>query len=216
MPSAEEMFEHLYRDGIRELEWNEAQNEKQLKDLQSTTPPIAGPRLDVIMLTQYGNMIRNVINNLKVERPDPQLVFRKGLSALKTIEEFRFILENLLEAVKHGDSLQNTLRRYGSEELKLLEDWGLGEVPEETEKNSPWRSNIGVGTFLRKMWGGLRKAALTVMDLVTEAIALIPQLATVKPKASIGITGPFPTFDLQFEIEGPSFTIHELFQALAQ
>jgi hypothetical protein len=55
---------------------------------------------------------------------------------------------------------------------------------------------------------------MTVMEIAINAIKVIPKLVAIKPKPSIGLSGPFPTFTLQFELEAESITIHELFNDL--
>jgi len=205
MPSSEEMFQHSYRDGLRELELNRAQNEVTLKDLQE--PSLQAQR---ILLKQYDKMMHAIIAHLTLEKPDPDLVLQKGLRALNRVEQFRFLLENLLEAVKRDDSLQNSLIRFYSLELIDLNDVSLSEE----KRKSPWPSNLRSGRLLRKLWDSLRKVALTLMEIVVNAIKIVPTLVSIKPKPSVGLSGPFPTFSLQFDLEAESITIHELFHAL--
>ena len=50
--------------------------------------------------------------------------------------------------------------------------------------------------------------------LVINAIKVIPKLIALKPKPSIGLAGPFPTFSLAFELEADSITLYELFKDL--
>jgi hypothetical protein len=52
------------------------------------------------------------------------------------------------------------------------------------------------------------------MELVANAVKVVPNFVSLKPKPSIGLAGPFPTFDLQFDLEAESLTIHELFHDL--
>ena len=52
------------------------------------------------------------------------------------------------------------------------------------------------------------------MELDVNAIKVIPKLVALKPKPSIGLSGPFPTFSLSFDIEAESITLHELFKDL--
>ena len=204
MPSREENFEHFYRDGLRDLELNRAQNDLDLQ------PAPDAPPAHLIMCEQYSKMIGDVIRSLSFDRPVPELVFKNGLNALKRIEEFRFLLDNLLEAVKRDDSLQNSLTRYS--ELGLI-DFPVSHLAEE-KRNSPWLFNRGTGRLLRKMLGRLRDAALTVMEMVINAMKQIPHLISLKPKAEIGVSGPFPTFEVQIDMEVEPVTLHELFRAL--
>lgn len=208
MPSSEEMFQHSYRDGLQDLELNRAQNEEDLKDALSAA--VVLPDAHRILYEQYSKMIRAVIKDLTLEKPDPDLVLQRGLRALNRVEQFRFLLENLLEAVKRDTSLQNSLRLYGS---LGLHDFPVANLSEET-RQSPWPFNPNSGRLLRKLWDRLRKAALTLMEIVTNAIKVIPKLVSIKPQPSIGLSGPFPTFSLQFDLEAESITIHELFHEL--
>lgn len=162
------------------------------------------------MCEQFSKMISDVIRSLSFDRPDPELVFKNGLNALKRIEQFRFLLDNPLEAVKRDDSLQNSLTRYS--ELGLI-DFPVSHLKEET-RNSPWLFNRGVGRVLKKLWESLRDAALTVMEMVINAMKQIPHLISLKPKAQIGVTGPFPSFSVQIDIEVEPVTLHEFFRAL--
>lgn len=203
MPSLEN-FEHFYRDGLRDLELNRAQNDLDLQ------PAPDAPPAHLIMCEQYSKMIGDVIRSLSFDRPAPELVFKNGLNSLKRIEEFRFLLDNLLEAVKRDDSLQNSLTRYG--ELGLI-DFPVSHLAEE-KRNSPWPFNRGAGRVLRKLLERLRDAALTVMEMVINAMKQIPHLISLKPKAEIGVSGPFPTFEVQIDIEVEPVTLHELFRAL--
>ena len=204
MPSREENFEHFYHDGLRDLELNRARNDLDLQ------PAPDAPPAHLIMCEQYSKMIGDVIGSLSFDRPVPELVFKNGLNALKRIEEFRFLLDNLLEAVKRDDSLQNSLTRYS--ELGLI-DFPVSNLTEE-KRNSPWLFNRGAGRVLRKLLERLRDAALTIMEMVINAMKQIPHLISLKPKAEIGVSGPFPTFEVQIDIEVEPVTLHELFRAL--
>lgn len=204
MPSPKENFEHCYRDGLRDLKLN-----RTLEDPDLQPSPDASPA-QRILCEQYSKMISDVITRLSFDRPDPELVYKNGLSALKRIEQFRFLLDNLIEAVKRDDSLQNCLIRY--HELGLI-DFSVANLTEE-KRNSPWPFNRGVGRVLKKLWERLRDAALTVMEMVISAIKQIPHLVSLKPKAEIGVSGPFPTFEVQIDIEVEPVTLHEFFRAL--
>jgi hypothetical protein len=123
-------------------------------------------------------------------------------------------LENLLEAVKRDDSLQNSLILY--RDLDLLDFTlppDLTEEPTEAKK-SPWPSSWFSGGILRNLWNHLQKVALNVMEIVANAIKVVPKLIAIKPAPSIGLSGAFPTFSLEFDLEAESITIHELFHEL--
>ena len=220
MPSSEEPFHHAYRDGLRDLELNRADNEIELKAELAAPAKLAEPAeladpkaklFRRILLEEYHETIQAVHESLTLPSPDPESILRRGLTALRRVEELRFLLDNLLEAVKRDDSLLNSLIRYQA--LGLVNNRNLVDVQEETRK-SPWPFNRDSGKFLRKLLQRLRKAALIVMEILANAVKVGPKFVALKPKPSIGLTGPFPTFDLQFDLEAESLTIHELFHDL--
>jgi hypothetical protein len=203
MATAEEMFKHMYDDALSHLEL-----QRSVEDVDGPTP--ANTASTGFLREEYRKVLTSIIESLRMEKPDAEIVLRKGLAAMNRIERFRWLVENLLEAVKRDDSLNNSLKRYGS--LGLLDECA-GSLPEE-KKNSPWPWNPGTGRFLGKLWDRLQRVALTVMELVVNAIKVIPKLVALKPKPSIGVSGPFPTFSLSFELEVDSITLHDLFNDL--
>lgn len=205
MASSEELFHHAYRDGLQALELNLAENQVELSSAIADTQ--AGlPRR--ILLEEYDRTIRAILESLRLPRPEPEAVLRGGLDALRHVEELRFLFDNLLEAVKRDDSLHNSLTRYQA--LGLIQNANLVDVTDEARK-SPWPFNRDSGRLLRKLWQRLRKAALIVMEIVANAVKVLPKFVSLKLKPSIGLAGPFPTFDLQFDLEAEPVTIHELF-----
>jgi hypothetical protein len=209
MASPEELFRHSFHDGLEALERNRLENEVELKTRRDDTPEQLSRR---ILLEMYDDTSRKVLESFKSEIADAEAVLRGGLKALQRVEEFRFLLDNLLEAVKRDDSLNNALLRY--RELELLEHPDLHDAKEETTKQSPWPWNRGAGQFLRRLWQRLRKLALTVMEVLVNAIKVVPKFASLKITPIIGITGPFPTLHLEFGLEAESVTIHDLFHDL--
>jgi hypothetical protein len=156
-------------------------------------------------------LFKEVLESLQLETLDPEQLFVAGLGALDKIESFRFVLDNLHEAIKRGESLQDTMTNY----VHI----GLLELPcplDADVHNSPWASNAGSSRFLRGLWKGLKKVALVVMEVMTQAIKAVPKWIALKPAASIGMTGVFPSFELEFElaVETKEVTIHEIFQNL--
>jgi hypothetical protein len=210
--SSEEMLQHLYHDRLQQLKLNQAQTEALGAELVGLGAELVDSRR--ILLEQYKAMIGEVIESLTIEKPDPELVLQRGLKALYRIEQFRFLLGNLLEAVKRDESLKNSLIHYKS--LGLTDFTPPQSFTQEEEKKSPWPSNAGAGRFLRKLWEQLRKAALTIMEIVLNAIKLVPKLVSIKPQPSIGLSGPFPTFSLEFDLEAEAITIHEFFHDLTE
>jgi len=198
------MFEHFHRDGLNDIELHRLRIEEELKTA------LSNKGAQGLLFEQYSDMVKGIIENLRLGKRDPEAVFQNGLGALKRIEQFRFLLENLIEAVKRDESLNNSLRQYDS--LGFF-DFKFVDLSEE-KRNSPWLSNPGSGRVLRRLWDSLRTVAFTVMDIVANAIKAVPKFVSIKPKPTIGFSGPFPTFSLQFDLEADSMTIHELFHVL--
>ena len=203
MATAEEMFTHMYDDALSDLEL-----QRSVEDLDS--PGQEDTAATKLLRDEYRGLVDSVAKSLKMEKPDAEIVLRKAFEALNRVERFRWLVENLVEAVKRDDSLNNSVKRYGS--LGLIE--GCATTLPDEERESPWPWNPGSGRFLRKLWDKLERVALTVMELVVNAIKVIPKLVALKPKPSIGLSGPFPTFSLSFDIEAESIPLHELFKDL--
>lgn len=204
MVSAGDVFLHSYGDALEHLKLIQTETALDAKT------DAKKPHVHVVLTEQFQTMVGSLIDDLSVEKPEPEVVLKRAFAAMNRIERHRFLLENLLEAVKRDESLQNSLGNYAR--LGLLDF----EFPNTTEekRQSPWRSNSGAGKLLRTLWDRLRRVAMTVMEIAINAIKVIAKLVAIKPKPSIGLSGPFPTFTLQFELEAESITIHELFNDL--
>src|SRR4030095_7540168 len=124
---------------------------------------------------------------------------------------FRHLVVNLLEAVKRGDSFQNSFQNLIH--AGLAPEVPNAPIPEE-KRSSPFFSTGGAGRFLQSVLAKLRDVGLTLMQIVTNAIKALPKLVKLKPKPIIGWSGPFPTFSLQVDLEAESVSIYDLFMML--
>jgi hypothetical protein len=230
MPSSEErfassedkIFQHIYRDRLRDLELSRSENQAELNSKEQTQESHR------ILFEQYDRLMDRVIRFLKfpwlddasatVEGvreelwKDPESVLRAALRALDHVEHYRFILDNLREVVKRDESLQDSIQRYG--DLGWLYEPHPNLPPDK--RHSPWGSFSGSGRVLRKLWGRLRKVALALMQIIINALKVIPRLVALKAKPSIGMAGLFPTFSLEFELEAEGITLDELFRMLTE
>ena len=216
MPIPSSEFSHFYKDCLKDLELHKSQNQNELNNFRS----IEGHSLAQLKLyEEYDRVLNDVIwklSNSNKEReikPDPERAFIAGLSAISIIEHFRFLLDNLLEGAKGGMSVQNMLRDYKPMETISFDVSNL-EEESDANKQSLYKSNYGLGRVIRQLLKRLKKCSLTVMELVAHAIKASSKLVAIKPKPSIGLSGPFPTFSLGFDLEAESMTIYELFQDL--
>jgi len=169
------------------------------------------------LLDEHQATLNNILARLGEEKPDPASIFQKGLRALADVDKERFLLENLLEAVKRGESFRNTLERYHAVGLT---DIDVSQLPLETPPSEKEKapalpaSSVGAGNLLQQFLNKLKQVATKTMQIVINAMKVIPKFIGIKP--SIGFSGPFPSFSLQFELQTESITLHELFQDLTR
>lgn len=209
MPTAEEIFIQYYRFAIQEIELIRIRNCKLIKERQFVYDQERRRAFDLV-IQYFENELDQINSELHAEVPDPEVLIWRCVSALNRLEKSHFLMSNLIEAVKRDESLQNVLIRYQHLEIFSSEN---GRLTEET-RNSPWLSNRGAGALLEILRNGLKKVAFTVMEIFCNALKCIPKFIALRPKPSIGLSGPFPTISLQFDIEAESVTIHELLEGL--
>lgn len=205
-------FRHFHRSAVANLDV------LRLTDIEIPALDPAGQRHQAtdMLLKLYRSTLDRIADKLR----DPNTAdtaFQQAAAGLNAIEKLRHLLENLTESVKHGASLQDALRRLN--EAGLIADETVANmikvafVADEVSK-SPFFSTLGAGKLLNTLLGGLRKAALTLMEILTNALKAIDKYVALKPKPAIGFAGAFPTFSLQFELEVPSITLSELFHEM--
>jgi hypothetical protein len=210
MPEDTLAFQHFHRDAVKTLDiLRKAEVELPAEE---GTPHAATGKL----VNLYRSTLDRVFKELDAALT-PDVAFRKGLAELDTVERLRHLLDNLLEAVKRGCSLQNTLTNLNH--AGLVEDQGIGQeiknaFTKEEEKKSPFPSSWGVGKLVNTLLSGLKNVALTVFEIVINALKAMPKYISLKPKPSIGLAGAFPTFSLPLELEAESITLSELFNDL--
>jgi hypothetical protein len=206
MLSNQEQFSHFYYDCLRDLEIEKNRSQIEI-DVLKNKPN------QQILFKEFNRLLSDLQEELNSTNPEPELIMKKGILAIKKIDDFRFNLENLIEGIKGDRSLQNLMIDF--KELELFE-WNVEGLEKENEedKKSPWPLNLGTGKTIKRLLNWLKKIAFILMEIVANAIKAIPKFMAIKPKPAIGLSGPFPTFSLQFELEAESMTIHELFREL--
>jgi len=167
------------------------------------------------LVEKHQETLKNILNGLKEEKPDPVSVFQKGLAALSNIDKERFVIENLLERVKQGYSLRDTIERY---HRLGITDIDVSQIPFDSPTplagvDLP-ESSIEFGKLLQGIVQNLKKVATKIIQLLINAMKVIPKFIGIKP--SIGFSGAFPTLSLQFDLQTESLTIYELFQDLTK
>ncbi len=204
---AQDSFSHFHHDALREL-----------KLLRATTVPYPadGPiqsaheALRMMYESTLDGVIEQVANATLADA-----ALRGSLMALKKVDDLRYLLLNLLEVVKRGDSLQDGLKRL--HEAGLV-DGAAGEkistFPLTEKRQSPWPSTLRAGRFVRALLSKLTDAALSLMELATNAIKAIPKFASLRVKPNIGWTGFFPTFTLQVDLQAEAVSLYDFFELL--
>lgn len=176
---------------------------------QSTGPP---PEADLqyAVMDKVQATLHRILASMKEGKPDPESVFQKGLAALADIDRERFVIENLLESVKRGESLAKTLTAYRSLNLTDIEV----TKAQSDDSGTPRPSIVGAGdTFLQCVkW--LKTVATKIIHIIINAMKMTPKFVGIKP--SIGWSGLFPSFSLQFDLEAKSLNLHDLFHGLTE
>jgi hypothetical protein len=139
MSEREEIAEH-----IRETE-NHLMNEMKLMLVQTTSPS-----QDTLQHEQH-RFLQGIFDELiQGNDSSPKLVIQKGLEAFSKVETKTFVIRNILESVKGGKSLSQTLKDYY--------DLGLtGVNPEQTQLRLD-RPEPKDGVFLLGLLKPLRRS----------------------------------------------------------
>jgi hypothetical protein len=134
-----------------------------------------------------------------------------GLRSLAAIERRSFVLSNLMEAFKHDPEDEvdggSAVRSFAS----------LGLVGSSLEAVTLAMSFPGVKQ-VKRAWGELidflsrkaREVAFAAIQLVENALKLLPKFAKVKP--IVGFSGPLPS--ISFVIEADGVSVDEIFESL--
>lgn len=187
---------------------------KELTELIKEEMPTLTDETQKALFKKHKTTLDNILKNLAEDEPDPESIFKKALSALSEIDQERFLLENLLEAVKQQKrSLNGVLQTYHALGLTDIDANQINEGERVTGTDVPG-SSVGSGKLLGRMLGTLKKIAIKTIQLCINAMKAIPRFVGIRP--SIGFSGPFPTFSIEFELEMESVTLHDLFEHFAR
>jgi len=186
-PQSIEDFEHLHNDSVERFE-----NER-LRLETMPTPLGLGP-LDF----ELKETLKKILENIPKEgRVDPEDVFRAAVSSLPILDAKRYLVDNLLESLKRGEVLSETMKRY--------KDLGLiSEGPSPADSNAPIM-NLGTELQNRKgLWG---RITTTIMGDGVNALKAIPKWVEIEPQVTF--IGLVPV--LSFSLKGKGIAIQDLF-----
>lgn len=172
------------------------------------------------------DLIADILKDVSGET-NPKTIARKAFSHLDKVNQQRFVLENMLEGLKRGESMNNLAVNYQHLGLMTVPHSGatiiLGEVTKEKLEASmiPPRpagnpNNIpapepGMGKWLWGLiTGALKKVAVRLMSMLSNALGAIPHFINIKP--IVGMAGIFPT--LSFQLEAGDMSLHEFWELL--
>lgn len=188
----QEQFELFHRTTCKDLELETLRLQHE-----SATQP-ATPIVPELIA-----MLREITSKLSPEGViAPEAMFRAGLDAMDLVEAKRFVLDNLLEALKRGDKVAAVFKRF--------QDLGLLAHPAPGVKPSSASSDEDAIKDLQKSKGLLKRTGLAAAQIATNAFRSIPKYVEIEP--SISIVGVVPV--LTFALKGKGVTVHELYETL--
>jgi hypothetical protein len=138
-----------------------------------------------------------------LDTTDPKMVVERAMSAFNEVEARAFVTRNVLENVKSGKSLTETLQSYHNLGLTNVNP---ARVPPPPKVQGRPRNGQLLIRILRK----LGEVAFCLLELLLAALKQAPGFIGIKP--SLGFVGGFPS--ITFQIEGESQSVRELFDAL--
>ncbi|MEX1027689.1 MAG: hypothetical protein WD049_06750 [Candidatus Paceibacterota bacterium] len=149
----------------------------------------------------YQSFFNELLNELSPSGEyEPHELMRRGLSAFSKVEAKAFVLTNLMEAVKSGKSLTDTMVQYH----KI----GLTDIPPESLQPTADGTQPKNGTFLRGLWKTLKAVAGTIVGIIANACKTGAQMTGVTP--IIGVAAGFPT--ISFEIGPKATDVNQIWQ----
>ena len=138
-------------------------------------------------------------------------IVRNGLKALNDIQARAFIIQNVLESVKSGSSLQDTLTRYHELGLTDFDPKLIPAAPAAPAPHAPAPPTKD-GFFLMRLWRKLKKIAGLVMQLIVNACKTGALFVDVDP--GIGIAAGFPM--IEFHFKKKSAHLKEILETLTE
>ena len=186
--------DYFITQNIKEIELTKLRNKLSINE-----SPIK--EIDIDIQEEIENIYENLI---KASSGKPENLIKVAMSALDSTERKYFILSNLIEDLKKGQSYSDTIKKYNSVGITNIEvEDSNDEQNNKTSKKGP--------AILRTI-GSLKKLAHALYQIIINSIKSIPSLVKLKPR--VGMSGMFPT--ISFELEGSSVSIQKFFDLLSK
>ncbi len=187
---SQEEFEHLHRDGVKNLELEKG----RLAFAQSTHNMQTLDR-------GLSETLNSIFASLSGEgTSSPEAVFRKALKSLNEVEAKRFVLDNLLESVKRGEKIREVLVRYGT--LGLLP---VADSDHQVLDSEPLKTTRAL-LERKSIW---ERVATTVMQIGINGLKTLPKFVEIEPHVHV-----FPIPGLSFSLKAKGMSVYELFESL--
>ena len=115
--------------------------------------------------------------------------------------------------MKRGGSLYQSINTYSHLGIKNVDISGMGNDEKDQSSDLP-KSSVGAGGLLKQILNRLKMVATKIMQLLINAMKVIPKFVGIKP--SIGFSGPFPMISFQLDLQTESLNLYDLFQDLTK
>jgi hypothetical protein len=162
----------------------------------------------LVLIKNTSSYLRDLLDRMRT-LDQPEDVFLEGMSALQELDQRRFIVQNLLESVKNGGSLSQSLIRYNKIGLTNFSEADIQGLPTD-EQQSPPSEDTKPGRFLQRILDSLKKAAGVVIRIICNAMKVIAGFSDVEPV--VGFVGAFP--NISFQLKTKSQDVSEILTKL--
>lgn len=192
-------FEHFHRSGVKNLELEKATLERKRTSGEMHL-------IDQELLTT----LQKIIWELNPEtRLRPDVVFPAALRGIDAIDAKRFLLNNLLEALKSGKDLKSILENY--KRLGLMQNIPAPAAPVPAPAAPADASASLLGKEIQERQGILKRFGLALAQVAVNAFKSIPKWIEIEPQLTL-IGGLIPI--LSFSLKGKGMSIDDLFETL--
>ena len=197
MPEPESLDElqHIQREALKTIE---------LEARSLTTDQEAPPAGMTEVVGDVREMLNGVVEQISVlSSRDPELLFQHAIGSLSVLDARRFVIENLLEALKRGEDLHKAIHRFKSLGMVGGEPGDQPTIlatPDDARRAS---------SLLQRLRGACARGATSLVDLGAAALRRVPKWAEIEPQVQVL---PFPA--LSFGLKGKSMDNHDLLEAI--